>query len=229
MSYTIAIVGGTGPEGSGLALRWARAGERILIGSRDAARASDVAAELTGAAGAGAQIEGMENAAAVAAAQVVILTVPFAGQAALLKQLKPAFKPGAVVIDATVPLAASVGGSPTKTLGVWQGSAAQQAAELLPKEVSIAAAFHHVSAELLSGIEPVNCDVLVCSDDDHARKVAMELAEKIPGCRAINAGKLENARTIEQMTALFIAINIKYKVHTTGLRLTGLPLPEPGS
>lgn len=224
MSYTIAIVGGTGPEGSGLAARWARAGERILLGSRDATRASEVAAELSAFAGPHARIEGMENAAAVAAADVVMLTIPFAGHAATLKQLKPAFKPGTVVIDATVPLAASVGGSPTKTLGVWQGSAAQQARELLPKEVLLAAAFHHVSAETLSGKERVDCDVLICSDDERARQVASELAEKIPGCRAVNAGKLENARTLEQMTALFIAINIKYKVHSCGVRLTGLPL-----
>jgi len=227
MSDTIAIVGGTGPEGSGLALRWARAGKKIIIGSRDAERAREFAAQLKAQAGRGAQIEGMENAAAVAAADVVVLTIPFAAQAATVKQLKGAFKAGTIVIDATVPLAASVGGSPTKTLGVWQGSAAQQARELLPKEVALAAAFHHVSAERLAGEEPVDCDVLICSDDEGARKVAAELAEQIPGCRAVNAGKLENARTVEQMTALFIAINIKYKVHASGLRITGLPLTEP--
>jgi 8-hydroxy-5-deazaflavin:NADPH oxidoreductase len=226
MSDTIAIVGGTGPEGSGLALRWARAGKKIVIGSRDAERAREFAAQLKAQAGQGAQIEGMGNAAAVAAADVVVLTIPFAAQAATVKQLKGAFKAGTIVIDATVPLAASVGGSPTKTLGVWQGSAAQQARELLPKEVALAAAFHHVSAERLAGEEPVDCDVLICSDDEGARKVAAELAEKIPGCRAVNAGKLENARTVEQMTALFIAINIKYKVHASGLRITGLPLTE---
>ena len=226
MSYTIGIVGGTGPEGSGLALRWARAGEKILLGSRDAERAREVAALLAAGAGAGSQIVGMENAEAVAGADVVVLTVPFAGQAALLKKLKPSFKAGTIVIDATVPLAASVGGSPTKTLGVWQGSAAQQAAELLPKDVVLAAAFHHVSADRLGGDAPVDCDVLVCSDDERARSVAAELAEKIPGCRAINAGRLENARTLEQMTALFIAINMRYKVHACGVRMTGLPIPD---
>jgi 8-hydroxy-5-deazaflavin:NADPH oxidoreductase len=227
MSYTIGVVGGTGPEGSGLALRWARAGEKILLGSRDAQRAREVAAQLAANAGSAAQITGMENAEAVAGADVVVLTVPFAGHAALLKKLKPSFKPGTIVIDTTVPLAASVGGSPTKTLGVWQGSAAQQAAELLPKEVALAAAFHHVSAERLGGDASVDCDVLICTDDDRARTVAAELAEKIPGCRGINAGRLENARTLEQMTALFIAINIKYKVHACGIRMTGLPIADP--
>jgi NADPH-dependent F420 reductase len=225
MNYTIGIVGGTGPEGSGLALRWARAGEKILLGSRDAERAREVAAQLAKA-GAGSQIVGMENAEAVAGADVVVLTIPFAVQAAILKKLKPSFKAGTIVIDATVPLAASVGGSPTKTLGVWQGSAAQQAAELLPKDVVLAAAFHHVSAERLGGEAPVDCDVLVCSDDERARTVAAELAEKIPGCRAINAGRLENARTLEQMTALFIAINMRYKVHACGVRMTGLPIAD---
>jgi 8-hydroxy-5-deazaflavin:NADPH oxidoreductase len=225
MSYTIAIVGGTGPEGSGLALRWARAGEKIIIGSRDAKRAREFAAQLKARVGSHAQIEGMDNAAAVAVAGVVVLTIPFAAQAATVKQLKAAFRPGTIVIDATVPLAASVGGSPTKTLGVWQGSAAQQVRELLPKEVALAAAFHHVSAERLAADGFVDCDVLICSDDEGARQVAAELAEKIPGCRAINAGKLENARTAEQMTALFISINIRYKVHASGLRITGLPLP----
>jgi NADPH-dependent F420 reductase len=152
-----------------------------------------------------------------------MLTVPFEGQAALLKALKSSFRPGNIVIDATVPLAASVGGRATRTLGVWQGSAAQQAAELLPAHVKVAAAFHSVSAELLKGTGPIDCDVLVCTDDPQAREVASELAEKIPGVRAVNAGTLENARIVEQITALLITLNIKHKVHSAGLRITGLP------
>src|SRR5271165_5757710 len=125
----IAIVGGTGPEGSGLALRWARAGESVIIGSRDAARAQATAARIAETVGLLGSVEGAENATAVKMCDTVVLTVPFAGQAELLKQLKPAFRPGTVLIDATVPLAAAVGGRPTRVLGVWQGSAAEQAAE----------------------------------------------------------------------------------------------------
>ncbi len=226
MSRAIAIVGGTGPEGSGLALRWARAGETVIIGSRDLSRAQDAAARIAAKLGRQGQVQGLENPAAVAAAEVVVLTVPFTGQATLLKQLKPAFRPGAMLIDTTVPLAASIGGRATRSLGVWQGSAAQQAAELVPKGVGVAAAFQNLSAELLHAEEPVDCDVIVCSDDDRARQVASELAEKIPGVRALNGGSLENARIVEQLTALLITLNLRYDVHKAGLRITGLPIKE---
>ncbi|MFQ5662366.1 MAG: NADPH-dependent F420 reductase [Terriglobia bacterium] len=223
MSRTIALVGGTGPAGSGLALRWVRAGESVIIGSRDARRAEATAAKIAEKVGSGDAVRGAENAAAVAASEIVILTVPFAGQASLLKQLKPAFKPGTVLIDATVPLAASVGGRPTRTLGVWQGCAAEQAAELVPKGVLVAAAFQNLSAAVLGGEEPVDCDVIVCSDEPRALQVACELAEKIPGVRAVNGGGLENARIVEQLTALLITLNVKHKVHAAGIRVTGLP------
>ncbi len=124
----IAIVGGTGPEGSGLALRWARAGESVIIGSRDGERAKAAAAQIAEKVGHLGSVEGAENAVAVKMCDIVVLTVPFAGQAELLKQLKPSFRQGTVLIDATVPLAAAVGGRPTRVLGVWQGSAAEQAA-----------------------------------------------------------------------------------------------------
>ena len=224
MARKIAILGGTGPEGAGLANRLARAGEHIVIGSRDAGRAQETAQRLRNQIGGAAQIEGADNAAAAAQCEIAVLTLPFSGQALLLKQLKGVWKPGTVVIDTTVPLAATVGGSPTRMIGVWQGSAAQAAAELLPTGVSIAAAFQNLGAELLAGDGPVDCDVLVCSDDDNAKKVAMELATKIPGVRAMNGGKLENARIVESITALLIGLNIRYKVHSAGLRFTGLPL-----
>ena len=229
MSRTIAIVGGTGPEGTGLARRWVRAGETVIIGSRDAERARQIAARLAAEAGAGARISGLENSAAVAASDIVVLTVPFAGQAATLKNLKKSFKPGAILIDATVPLAAEVGGRATRTLGVWQGSAAQQAAELVPKGVSVAAAFHNLSAHLLEGDAEVECDVIVCADDEAARQAASELAEKIPGVRALNGGALENARIVEQITALLITLNMKHGVTHAGLRITGLPKKPAGS
>jgi 8-hydroxy-5-deazaflavin:NADPH oxidoreductase len=223
MNRPIAILGGTGPQGQGLALRWARAGETIIIGSRDGQRAQDAAAKLVERAGAQAKVAGMENSAACAAADLCVLTVPFEGQANLLKQLKPAFRTGSVLIDATVPLAASVGGRPTRVLGVWQGSAAQQTAELVPKGVTVVGAYHNVSAELLNGEGSIDCDVIVCSDDDNARAIASELAEKIPGIRAVDGGKLENTRIVEQITALLITLNIRHKVHTAGIRITGLP------
>jgi hypothetical protein len=222
----VAVVGGTGPEGRGLALRWARDGVHIIIGSRDESRARRVAADIQSQCGEKAQIEGAENSAAVAQADVVMLTVPFAGQADLLKKLKPAFRPNAVLIDATVPLAAEVGGRPTRTIGVWQGSAAQQTAELLPG-VTVVAAFHNVSHTLLEGDAPVDCDVIVCTDHEPARAVAFELARKIPGVRPVDGGKLENARIVEQLTALLIAINLRAKKQSAGIRITGLDHKPP--
>jgi 8-hydroxy-5-deazaflavin:NADPH oxidoreductase len=224
MKRAIAVIGGTGPAGMGLALRWARAGETVIIGSRDAARAQQTAEAIRKRAGANAQVSGMENSAACAASDLLVLTVPFEGEAALLKQLKPAITPGSILIDATVPLAASVGGRASRTLGVWQGSAAQQTAELVPKGVSVVAAFQNVSADVLNGDsnDDIDCDVIVCSDDPNATQVAMELAAKIAGVRAIDGGKLENARIVEQITALLIGLNIRHKGHG-GIRITGLP------
>ena len=224
---TIAIIGGTGPEGSGLASRFARAGEKVVIGSRDAQRAMEKAASLyeTGAARTDAPpaaIAGDENAGACQQAEIVILTVPFEAHAETLKRLKPVLRPGQILVDATVPLAASVGGRATRTLGVWQGSAAEQAAELVPEGVVVVAAFHNTSADVLQGDGPVECDVIVCSDDKEAAKKVRALARKIPGVRALDGGKLENARIVEQITALLIGFNIRHKGHS-GLRVTGLP------
>jgi hypothetical protein len=160
--------------------------------------------------------------AACSANDLLVLTVPFEGQAALLKQLKPAFRPNSILVDATVPLASSVGGRASRVLGVWQGSAAQQSAELVPKGVTVVGAFHSVSADVTNGDDPVECDVLVCSDDPEAAKVVIELAARIPGVRAIDGGKLENARIVEQITALLIGLNIRHKGHS-GIRITGLP------
>jgi 8-hydroxy-5-deazaflavin:NADPH oxidoreductase len=221
-AHPIAVIGGTGPAGMGLALRWARAGETIIIGSREVPRAQHAAAAIRQMAGLEARVSGMENSAACAAADILVLTVPFEGQAALLKQLKPAMTEGSILIDATVPLAASVGGRVSRTLGVWQGSAAEQAAELVPQGVSVVAAFHNVSAELLLGNAPLECDVIVCSDDPDAGQLTRELAARIPGVRAIDGGKLENARIVEQITALLIGMNIRHKGHA-GIRITGLP------
>jgi len=222
MSRTLAVLGGTGPEGFGLALRWAQAGETVVIGSRDAKRALDAAGRIQQRVGAMAKISGMENTAACAVADLLVLTIPFEGHATLLKQLKSGLRPGSIVVDATVPLAASVGGRASRTLGVWQGSAAQQTAELVPDGISVVAAFQNVGAEILNAEGPVECDVIVCSDNPEASRTVLALAAKISGVRGIDGGKLENARILEQITALLIGLNIRHKGHS-GIRITGLP------
>ncbi len=228
----VGVLGGTGPLGLGLALRWTRAGETVMLGSRDGKRAQEAAEKLAARIRsenpeATPHICGAENAAVCAATTTLVLAVPFEGQAGLLKVLKPVIQLGSIVMDATVPLAASVGGRPTRILGVWQGSAAQQTAELLGPGVQVAAAFQNVSAEILASADPaheqIDCDVIVCSDHPTASQVAMDLAERIPGVRAVDGGKLENARIVESITALLISINIRNKAHGAGIRVTNLP------
>jgi 8-hydroxy-5-deazaflavin:NADPH oxidoreductase len=206
----------------GMALRWARAGETVIIGSRSTERAEEAARNIAARAGTHAKVTGLANSVACAATDLLALTVPFEGQAELLKELKLAFKPGSILIDATVPLATAVGGRASRTLAVWQGSAAQQSAELVPKGVTVVAAFQNCSADAMNGDDPVECDVIVCSDDANATNLVCELAGKIPGLRAIDGGKLENARIVEQITALLIGLNIRHKGHG-GIRITGLP------
>ena len=221
MSRPIAVLGGTGPEGFGLALRWAQAGEIVIIGSRDLKRAEKAASKIQEKVGSNARVSAKENIEACAVADLLVLTIPFEAHATLLKQLKPAIRPGSIVIDATVPLAASVGGRPTRTLGVWQGSAAQETAELAPKGVSVVAAFQNLSATLLNKDGALDCDVIVCSDDASAIQIVRPLAAKIPGVRAIDGGKLENARILEHITALLVGLNIRHK-GDSGIRVTGL-------
>ena len=216
---TIAILGGTGKEGFGLALRWAKSGETVIIGSRDTERAQQ-AAEKIKAKFPNAKASGADNFAAAGAANVIVLTVPFEGHIPTLKQIKPAIRPGTILVDATVPLAAAIGGRVTRTIGIWQGSAPQQAAEILPG-TPIVAAFQNISSEILNSDANVDSDVIVCSDDQKANKMVRDLAEKIPGVRALDGGHLENARVLEQLTALLIGLNIRYKVHT-GIRVTGI-------
>jgi NADPH-dependent F420 reductase len=222
MSRPIAVLGGTGPEGLGLALRWAQAGETVIIGSRDLKRAEEAASKIQDKVGSNARVSAKENIEACAVADLLVFTIPFEAHATLLKQLKPAIRPGSIVIDATVPLAASVGGRPTRTLGIWQGSAAQETAELMPKGVSVVAAFQNLSATLLNKDGPLDCDVIVCSDDASAIQIVRPLAAKIPGVRAIDGGKLENARILEHITALLVGLNIRHK-GDSGVRITGLP------
>jgi NADPH-dependent F420 reductase len=218
----IAIIGGTGDQGKGLALRWAQAGYEIIIGSRDAERAQAAAAEMRASLGGNPSLLGLANGDAAAEAPIVVLTVPFAAQIATLKQITGRLQPGALLVDVTVPLEPAVGGKPTRVLGVWAGSAAEQCAELAPEGVRVASAFHNVGADALTDLaHAVDCDIIVCGDDKPSRERLKPLVEAIPGCRYIDGGLLANSRTVEAMTALLIGMNIRYKAHT-GIRITGL-------
>ncbi len=195
----------------------------ILIGSREAARAQAAAAEMRDALGGAAQLTGCANDEAAAAASIVVLTVPFSAQIATLKQITGRLQPGTLLVDVTVPLEPAVGGKPTRMLGVWAGSAAEQCAELAPAGVQVVSAFHNVGADALADLaHEVACDVIVCGDDKPSRERLRPLVEAIPGCRYVDGGFLANSRTVEAMTALLIGMNIRYKAHT-GIRITGLP------
>jgi 8-hydroxy-5-deazaflavin:NADPH oxidoreductase len=222
MSEPIPIVGGTGALGAGLALRWAQAGRSIAIGSRSAERAEEAAAKLRESVP-GAEVEGLINEEAARRAEVVFLTVPFRAQSENLNNLREALQPGQILVDCTVPLAAAVSGKATRSLGVWQGSAAQQAQEMVPEGVTVVAALHTVGAPSLgdSGVA-LDEDVLICGDRKADKARVASLVELIPGLRAVNAGPLEMARIVEQLTPMLISVNVRYKTHA-GIRLTGLP------
>jgi NADPH-dependent F420 reductase len=217
----IPIIGGSGAFGYGLAVRWARAGEEIVIGSRKLERATD-AAERVAAAAHGAKVEGLENADAAKRGPVVFLTVPFRAQSETLTNLKGALSAEQILVDCTVPLAAAVSGKATRTLGVWQGSAAEQAQEMAPDGVTVISALHSMSAAALAEGDPMEEDVLVCGDRRADKARVARLIERIEGLRAVNAGPLEMARIAEALTAMLIAINSRYKARA-GIRVTGLP------
>jgi NADPH-dependent F420 reductase len=218
----VTVIGGTGDEGFGLAARWAKAGIPVVIGSRNAARAKEAATRLE-AAVPGADGSGLENPEAAAASDVVVVTVPFAGQAPIYKSIAGHLSEGAVVIDATVPVAAAVGGRSTRVLGVWEGSAAQQAQALLPPRVRLCAAFHTLSASAVNDLAaPLEGDVLVAGVKE-AKPVVRELIEAIEHLRFVDAGPLDQARIIEPLTALLIGINRRYGTDRAGIRITGLP------
>ena len=221
MSTPICIVGGTGALGYGLALRLGRADTAVVIGSRDPARAEEAAARC-GQHVPGARFSGAGNAEAVTGAEIVILSVPFRSQSETLTTLKTVLTSDQLVIDATVPLAAAVSGKATRTLGVWQGSAAQQAQEMVPDGVRVVSAFHTVSAALLADLDhDLDEDVLVCGDRRADKAKVIELVDRIAGLRAVDCGPLEMARIVEQFTPLLISINIRNKVRA-GIKITGL-------
>ena len=217
MPPVIAIVGGTGAEGFGLAARFAAAGAQIRVGSRDLEKARAAAARLPGA-------EGFLNPDAVVGAEIVVLTVPLAAQISTLKSIRGSLHPPNILVDATVPLEAALGGRVSHTIALWAGSAAQQAAQYVPEGVAVVAAFHSLGADLLGHLDqPVDSDVLLCGDSAEAKAAVRGLVALLPSARAIDAGPLENARLLENLAALLISLNLRHKVKHSGLRITGLP------
>jgi len=192
-----------------------------VIGSRDVGRAEEAAARASELVSGGSFV-GRQNADAAAGAELVVLSVPFRSQSENLANLREVLRDGQLLIDATVPLAAAVGGKATRTLGVWQGSAAQQAQEMVPAGVRVVSALHTVSAVLLADLDhPLDEDVLVCGDRREDKARVAELVERVPGLRAVDCGKLEMARITEQLTPLIISINVRYKARA-GIQITGL-------
>jgi 8-hydroxy-5-deazaflavin:NADPH oxidoreductase len=219
---SVTIIGASGALGFGLAVRLAAAGVEVTIGSRDSGRAEDTAQRVLVEVP-GCSVNGLDNAAAAAAHELVVLSVPFRSHHETVVQIGATMRPGQLLIDATVPLAASVGGKPTRMLGVWQGSAAQQAQELVPDGVTVVAALHTVSAAVLSAHgQPLDEDVLLAGDARADKLRVAVLLDRIDGLRCVDAGRLEMARITESLTALMIAVNVRYKTHA-GIRITGLP------
>ena len=219
----IAILGGTGDQGLGLALRFARAGRPVVIGSRKPERAVE-AAEKVRATVPGASVVGFENGDAAERAPIVILSLPFEHCASTLKGIQGRLRAGQIVVSMGVPLATAVGDGATRLLGIWQGSCAELVEALVPEGVHVVSAFQNVSAHRLQHLaEPVECDVVV-SGAKAPRAAVMELCGLIPGLRAVDGGPLANARLVEGITALLIGLNARYEVpEGIGIRFTGLP------
>lgn len=222
----IPIIGGTGALGYGLAVRWSDAGLDVVIGSREPTRAEEAAGRVR-AVVPDASVSGFGNDEAAARGPIVFLTVPFRAQSETLNNLREALQPDQILVDCTVPLAAAVGGRATRSLGVWQGSAAEQAQEMVPEGVTVVSALHTIGAPTLADpAAPLGEDVLVCGDKKRHKAPVARLIERIDGLRAVNAGALEMARIAEQLTPLLISVNVRYKAHA-GLRLVGLPDTDP--
>ena len=218
----LAVIGGTGAEGFGLALRMGAAGHHVTIGSRDAARGAEAGVRAVELLGPDATVQGTGNAEAAAGADVVLVTVPFAGQAEIYGSIKDAVRPGAVVMDATSPLATAVGGRPWHVLRAWEGSAAEQARAILGDGPRVVAGFHTIAAKELKALDrPIESDVLICGDDADAKAVVGGLIEQIPGLRWVDCGDLSMARITETLTALLIGVNRRYKVPDSGFRIVG--------
>jgi NADPH-dependent F420 reductase len=202
-------------------MRLARAGQPVVIGSRSEERADEAAGRVREVVGE-ADVEGLVNAEAATRGPIVFLTVPFRAQSENLNNLRDVLEPGQLLVDCTVPTAAAVGGKATRTLGVWQGSAAEQAQEMVPDGVTVIATLHTVSAKTLGDPDAeLGEDILVCGDRRADKARVARIIEVIPGLRAVNAGALEMARITEQLTSLLISVNARYKT-LAGIRVTGL-------
>lgn len=220
----VPIVGGTGALGFGLALRLARAGVPVAIGSRDAERAEQAARRVRERLP-DAAVEGLVNPEAARRGPIVLLCVPFRAQSENLTNLKGALAEGQILVDATCPLAAAVSGRATRLLGVPQGSAAEQASEMAPDGVAVVSALHTVSAAMLADLDhELDEDVLMAGDRREPKRLVAELIARIAGLRPVDCGRLECARFIEGLTPLLISVNSRHKTHA-GVKLTGLPEP----
>jgi 8-hydroxy-5-deazaflavin:NADPH oxidoreductase len=221
----VGIIGGTGDQGLGLALRLARAGEEIIIGSRDVKKAENAVSLVKNMLNDDEvhKIKGTTNQDAAREAELAVLTVPLQAQILTLKGVKDELQ-GKIMVDATVPLDSCLAGRPNRYVDVWEGSAAERSQALLQdQQVKIVSAFNNMSAASLTNADnDVECDCLISGDDPEAKKVVMELAEKIPGVRAIDCGPLENARIVEKITPLLINLNIRNRIKLAGIRITGL-------
>jgi hypothetical protein len=208
----------------GLALRFAKAGEEVIIGSRDVKKALNavnlvkkmIKEEIN-------NIQAATNSEAAQEGDIVLLTVPLQAQMATLSSIKDDVE-GKIIVDATVPLESCIGGSPVRFVNVWEGSAVERTAEFLKdKNVQVISAFNNISAASLTNIDSeVDCDCLISGEDEEAKTLVMELAEKIPGVRSIDCGGLENARIVEKITPLLINLNIRNRIKLAGIRITGL-------
>lgn len=218
----VAIVGGTGAEGFGLALRLATAGHHVMIGSRLAEKAAVSVEEARSILGSEAPVTGDVNAASVVGKQVVFVTVPFSGQAMIYEAISGALEEGTVVVDCTSPLMTAVGGRATHAIRPWHGSAAEFAKTQLPTHVRLVAAFHTIAAEPLRALDvPIDSDALVMGDDAEAKATVGALIADIPGMRWVDCGGLQMARIAETLTPLLISINVRYRTHDAGFRITG--------
>ncbi|MEA2516983.1 MAG: 8-hydroxy-5-deazaflavin:NADPH oxidoreductase [Actinomycetota bacterium] len=217
----VAIIGGTGDLGFALATRWAKAGVHVTIGSREKAKA-EAAVEKLKAIVPDANADGLDNPAAASSTNVVVIAVPFSGFVPIYRAIADSLQESAVVIDATVPVEASVGGKATHVFGVWEGSAAQLGLAFLPKGTKMCAAFHTLSASAVSDLESkLDGDILVCGSKQ-GKGIVKELIELMPSLRFVDAGPLENARIIEPITALLIGINHRYGTDRAGIAITGI-------
>lgn len=221
----IAVIGGTGDQGLGLAMRYVKAGEDVVIGSRKAEKAENAVAEIENLLGESniKNLEGMSNPDAAVVADILVLTVPLQAQKATLDSIKE-FVDGKIIIDATAPLSSNIGGSPMEFIQVWEGSAAERTVAILKgKNVAVVSAYSNISSSSLMNHEnDIDCDCLVCGDDEEAKLKAIELVNKLPGVKAIDCGALSRSRITEKITPLLIGLNIKNKTHYVGIRITGL-------